>query len=429
MNGRGRTLPGAHWTLFVLFLTNVFNVGDRTLLGVVTEPVRIELALSDTEMSLLNGLLFVLFNLGGGLFIARFIDAGNRKRILLLGLCGWSIATAGTGLADDFLTLAIARMAVGVGEATAFPAAMSLIPDLFEREARGSAVGIYQSSGFVGIIVGTVAAGVLAAAFGWRMMFVICGAAGLVVAIMLFLTVREPAREFPASRRIRQDTWLSDLVASCRRILSLPGFLALALAFGVSAMMAAVIGAWGPAFLQRSHDVPLAEVGLAIGPAVALGGIGGTLLSGYLADRLVSRDGRLLAMLRIPLIALPLAAPCMAGFVFLQDVGAALLAMGLMNFMLGCAVAPFINYAISHTEPGDRALTSTILLASSGLIGGGLGPFLVGMLSDSLSPSFGRESLRYAISAMIATPLLATGLLILTTRQASRYDPPNRIAA
>lgn len=429
MNGRGRMLTGAHWTLFVLFLTNVFNVGDRTLLGVVTEPVKLDLALSDTEMSLLNGFLFVFFNLAGGLFIARFIDRGNRKLILLLGLCCWSVATALTGLAEDFRTLALARMAVGIGEATAFPAAMSLIPDLFARETRGRAVGIYQSSGFVGIIVGTIAAGVLAGAFGWRTMFAICGAAGLVVAMMLLLTVREPPREVPAADPNSRVSWLSDLIASCRRILPLPGFLALTLAFGVSAMMAAVTGAWGPAFLQRSHNIPLTEVGLAIGPSVAIGGICGTLLSGHLADRLVKRHGCMLAMLRIPLVALPLAAPCMAGFIFLPGVGAALLSMGLMNFLLGCAVAPFINYAISHVAPGDRALTSAILLSSSGLIGGGLGPFLVGLLSDALSPVYGRESLRYAISVMIATPLVATGLLMRTIHHASSGRGQNKVTA
>ena len=118
----------AGWTLFLLFLANVLNVGDRMLLGVVTEPVRKDLALSDTQMALANGLLFVLFNLIAGLFIARLVDRGNRVRILVLGIAGWSLATAATGLAENFTMLAIARLGVGAGEATAFPAVMSLIP-------------------------------------------------------------------------------------------------------------------------------------------------------------------------------------------------------------------------------------------------------------------------------------------------------------
>jgi len=161
----------ALWALCLLFVANVLNTGDRALLGVVTEQVRGELSLSDTQMSLANGLFFTVFNLVGGLFLSRLIDRGNRTRILALGIAGWSIATAATGLATDFAPLAIARIGVGIGEATAFPAAMSLIPDLFRTQARGRAVAVFQSSVFIGIVGGTIAAGVLAAAIGWRAMF------------------------------------------------------------------------------------------------------------------------------------------------------------------------------------------------------------------------------------------------------------------
>jgi MFS family permease len=130
----------------LLFLANVLNTGDRGLLGVVTEQVRGELSLSDTQMSLANGLFFTVFNLVGGLFLARMIDRGNRVRILAFGIAGWSLATAATGLATDFATLALARIGVGIGEATAFPAAMSLIPDLYSAQARGRAVAVFQSS-------------------------------------------------------------------------------------------------------------------------------------------------------------------------------------------------------------------------------------------------------------------------------------------
>src|SRR6185437_2620614 len=138
--------------LFLLFLANVLNVGDRMLLGVVTEPVRHDLSLSDTEMALANGLLFVLFNLIAGLLIARLVDRGNRVRILTIGIVAWSLSTAATGLAQNFSELALARLGVGIGEATAFPAVMSLIPDLFRPQVRGTAIGVFQSSSFVGIV-------------------------------------------------------------------------------------------------------------------------------------------------------------------------------------------------------------------------------------------------------------------------------------
>jgi MFS family permease len=406
----------AGWTLFVLFLVNALNVGDRTLLGVVTEPVRIELALSDTHMSLANGFLFVLFNLVGGLVIARFVDRGNRKRILALGVAAWSIATAATGLAHDFLGLSFARIGVGIGEATAFPAAMSLIPDLFAPTARGKAVAVFQSSGFIGIVGGTILAGVLAASLGWRGMFQICGAAGLALVVLLVLSVREPRRE-TAPQGGAVTPWLEDLLVGGRRILAIPGFAALAVAFGISGMMTAVLGAWGPAFLQRSHGVPLAQVGLVIGPAVGIGGIAGTLFSGFAADRLVRRCGNPAAALRVPLVALPLAVPFMAGFVALPTLTQTMASAAAMNFLLSCGFAPCVSYAVTAAAPGDRGLASTVMLAASGVIGSGLGPFIVGVLSDALAANYGAESLRLAMGSLVVTPLLAAALLWLATRR------------
>jgi MFS family permease len=417
-NGKRAVSPiVAGWTLFLLFLANVLNVGDRMLLGVVTEPVRMDLALSDTQMALANGLLFVLFNLVAGLFIARLVDRGNRVRILVLGIVVWSLATAATGLAENFTVLALARLGVGAGEATAFPAVMSLIPDLFRPRVRGTAIGVFQSSSFVGIVGGTVIAGVLAASLGWRPMFMVCGIAGLVLATVVVLTVREPAREEPVEA-LADDKWLAGMVAGLRRVTRAPGFTSHAIGFGISAMMGAVLGAWGPAFLQRSHGVPLHDVGIVIGPAVGIGGMVGTLISGAIGDWLVKRRGSVVAALWLPLAAMPLATPVMAGFVFAPTLLGAMLCAAMMNVMLSCAFVPCISYAVARAGAGDRALVSTVMLASSGLIGGALGPFIVGALSDVLTPQVGNEGLRYALAVMIASPILAAAFLFAAIRQA-----------
>jgi MFS family permease len=324
----------------------------------------------------------------------------------------WSISTAGTGLAHNFAELAAARLGVGVGEATAFPAVMSLIPDLFRPQVRGTAIGVFQSSSFVGIVGGTILAGVVAAALGWRPMFIVCGAAGVVLATVVMLTVREPDREESPDTTGDAGRWLAGMAAGLRRVIQVPGFVPLALGFGVSAMMGAVLGAWGPAFLQRSHGVALREVGIVIGPAVGIGGLVGTLVSGAIADRLARMRGSVSAMLRLPLVALPLSTPFMAGFIFAPTLLVTMLCAAGMNFLLSCAFVPCINYAVARIGAGDRALISTVMLAASGLIGGALGPLIVGALSDGLTPQFGGESLRYALSAMIASPLLATAFLI-----------------
>lgn len=409
------------WALAVLFLTNVFNQGDRMLFGVVADPIRRELQLSDTELSLASGLFFVLFNLIGGLFIARFIDRGNRVRILALGVVVWSMATAATGLAHDFPQLTLARIMVGIGEATAFPAAMSLIPDLFRLGARGRAVSIYQSSSFVGIVGGTVIAGILAASMGWRSMFMVCGLAGIGVAMLLLFTVAEPPRDASSANPQRLAYW-DDFTTGAWRIVTQPGFWPLSIGLGFALMMGAVLGAWGPAFLLRSHQVPLAQVGLVIGPPVGLGGIVGTIASGFLADWIIRRRGRRADMLLIPLVAVPLSLPFMVGFIFTPVLGTAMICAAAMNVLLSAAVPPTMNYAINAAAPSDRGLTSTVVLIVMGLVGGALGPFVVGSLSDHLSADLGGEALRYSLSSMLVTPIVATLLLAVTFRSTAKVS-------
>lgn len=405
---RGRIASG--WALVVLFVTNVFNQGDRMLFGVVAEPIRKELRLSDTELALASGLFFVMFSLIGGVFIARLIDRNNRVRILAAGMTVWSLATAATGMADHYATLSLARIMVGIGEATAFPAAMSLIPDLFSSRTRGRAVSIYQSSNFVGIVGGTIIAGVLAATLGWRDMFRVCGIAGLAVVVLLLATVAEPPRQNAVAEADRSGYW-ADLVAGFARAMKAPGVVPLSIGLGFTSMMGAVLGAWGPAFLMRLHGVPLAQVGLQIGPPVGLGGIVGTVTSGFLADALVRRSERQETMLMISLVAVLLSLPFMAGFVFVPQLQQALVCAGLMNVLLSAAIPPIMNYLVSSIPANDRGVAATVILVVMGLVGGAVGPALVGMLSDALQAGSGEASLRYALSAMLASPLIAAALI------------------
>ncbi|MBN9507017.1 MAG: MFS transporter [Altererythrobacter sp.] len=409
----------AVWVLFLLFLANVLNTGDRTLLGVVTEEVRSDLLLSDTQMSLANGLFFTVFNLVGGLFLSRMIDRGNRTRILVFGIIGWSVATAATGLANNFTTLAIARIGVGLGEATAFPAAMSLIPDLFRAQASGRAVAVFQSSAFIGIVGGAIMAGVLAAMAGWRTMFFWAGGVGVVLALVMLVTTTEPSRGSGGGRPALSVGTFPDLWEGLCRLWGEPGLARLVVGYGIAGMLTAVLAAWGPAFLQRSHGVPLAQVGVVIGPAVGIGGIAGTLFAGFLADTVRRRAGSADAILWIPTITMPLSVPCVLGFAFLPSLSLTMASAALMNFLLACAIIPSINFAVDKAAPGDRGLTATVMLASAGLIGSTLGPFIVGVLSDYLSAALGEESLRYGIAVMAAAPPIGTLFIFAAKRSAA----------
>ena len=411
------------YALFLLFLSNVLNYADRSLLGIVVDPVKADLRLSDTQMSIVSGTAFVIFNLVVGIFIARWVDRGNRKVILLLGVAIWSAATALTALAEGFVSLTLTRIFVGVGEATAFPVAISMIADLFAPARRPRSVGIYQSSVFVGVVLGSILAGVLAAAYGWRTMFVICGISGFVLVMLILLTMREPTR---GVHDAGQPSALSEanLTAGLGHLFTIPGFGLMALGLGIGAIPGGVLPAWAPTFLLRSHDVALANVGALIGPTVGLGGITGTIAAGMLASRLARKRGGEIHGLLVPVIALPLAMPFYAVFCFSPSLTVTMLAATIMNFLLSSAVAPCIAAAVGITPPSIRALSSTMMLAAGGIIGGALGPLIVGALSDALMPRLGAESLRYALSVVLVAPLLASGVLWLAYRRARASEAP-----
>lgn len=404
-------------TLAALFVANMLSWGDRALLGVVVDPVKHDLLLSDTQMALLSGAIFILFNLVAGVAIARWVDRGDRRLILLLGVAIWSAATAAIGFASGFWTLAAALVLVGVGEATVFPVALSMIGDLRAPAARPGSVAVLQSATFVGLIGGSILAGVLAAQHGWRWMFLACGIGGLLLLVPMAIAVRDPTRTADADASRIDDA--VGLGAAIRHVLAVPGFVALSLGIGFLGTIGAVLGAWGPAFLQRSHHVPLAEVGAVIGPTVGLGGIAGTVAGGLLAGALVRRRGEDRAGLLVPLIATPLSIPFLALFVFAGSTGGAMLATGVMTFLVSLGVAPCFALGSGIVGPRVRALASTLMLFAFGLIGSGVAPFVVGVVSDALAPRFGIESLRYGLATMIVVPVIATLLLVAGYRRLS----------
>jgi len=395
---------GAGYTLFLLFFANFLNVADRALLGIVVDPVKVDLRLTDTQMSIVSGTAFVLFNLLVGIFIARWVDRGNRKRILILGVALWSGATALTGLAQGFWSLGLTRILVGVGEATAFPVAISMISDLFNPARRPRAISIFQASTFVGLVVGSILAGVLAAAHGWRTMFLICGLSGFALVVLMLLSMHEAERTQGVAAAGAQE---ANLVRAIGQLVRIPGFNALSLGMAFAGMGVAVLPTWAPAFLLRSHDVPLAAVGALIGPAVGLGGISGTLVSGILASYLVRKRSAEVYSLFVPLIAIPLAAPFFLIFIFAPSLTLAMSSAAVMNFLLASAMGPCIAVAIGIAPVRMHAVSSTLILLASGIIGGAIAPLIVGAVSDFLAPQLHGESLRYGLATMAPTPLIA----------------------
>lgn len=406
----------AGYGLALLFLANLFNYADRALLGIVVEPVRRELGLNDTQISIVSGFAFSLFYLIAGIAIARWVDRGNRKLILALGVGLWSLATAATGFAEGFGSLALCRMLIGVGEATVFPVALSLLADLYPGPKLSRSVSIFQSSSGVGIMVGSVLAGLLAAAFGWRMMFMVFGVAGLALVLLIATTMRPTARTVVVDPQPLKD---DGLLTAVRAILSVPGIGWLAIGYAASNMMLACLPTWAPAFLLRSHGVELAKVGAVVGPPAVIGGIAGTILSGILATRLIERSGKRWAGLIVPIVALPLAVPAFAVFLFAPSLPVVMLGIAVMNFMLSSSLGPCVALAVSLVPPTRRGLTSTLMLVVQTLLAFALAPLIVGMASDAMAPHYGDEALRHALALMLAAPPIAS-LLIWIARSRLR---------
>lgn len=400
-------LVGAY-ALTLLLLANVFNYADRALLGIAIEPIRKELLLNDSEIGIVSGFAFSIFFLIAGLAIARWVDRGNRRLILVLGLALWSGATAATTFAHGFYSLAATRMLVGIGEATVFPVAMSLLADLYPGPKLTRTVSVFQASSGIGIMLGSVLAGVLAATFGWRTMFEIFGAAGIALVLLIALTMRHTPRSVTTDDDTKQTV---GLWIAIRRVLAIPGLPWLALGYGASNMVLASLPVWSPAFLLRSHGVQLAEVGALVGPPAVLGGITGGITAGLLAARLIKRSGNRAAGLIIPIVALPLAVPAYATFLFAPSLPVVVVAIAVMNFMLSSGLGPCVALAVSLVPANQRGVTSTVMLIVQNLLAFAIGPLIIGMASDALTPAYGEGSLRYALAVMLIAPLVASFLL------------------
>lgn len=404
----------AAYGLTLLFLANMFNYADRALLGIVVEPIRKELMLNDTQISIISGFAFSIFYLVAGVAIARWVDRGNRRLILMLGIALWSGATAATGLVQGFASLALTRMLIGIGEATVFPVAMSLLADLYPGPRLSRSVSIFQASSGVGVMVGSVLAGVLAAALGWRTMFEVFGAAGLALVLLIALTMRPTPRTASLSSEPQEKR---GLLGTIKAICAVPGLLLLALGYGSSNMILACLPVWAPAFLLRSHGVQLAEVGALVGGPAVLGAVTGNIMSGIAATWLIQRSGNRKAGLLVPMIALPIAVPAYALFLFSPALPLVLVGIAVMNFMLASSLGPCVALAVSLVPSSQRGLTSTLMLIVQTLLAFALGPLIIGVASDALTPTYGEEALRHALSLMLAAPLIASLLLWLARRR------------
>jgi len=402
----------SRYVLGVLFLVYVFNFIDRQILSILIDPIKEELGVSDSAMGFLTGFAFAIFYAVAGIPIARLADRGVRRSIIAVGLTVWSVMTALCGLAGNFLQLAAARIGVGVGEAACSPPAHSLISDYFPPERRATAISIYNSGIAIGVLVGYVAGGWIAQYFGWRAAFFVVGLPGVLVALLVRFTIREPRRGQMDGPGV--DTGTDTLGDVARFLLARKSFVCFAIAGGMSSFSAYGFGTWLPPFLGRVHGMQSGEIGSWLGLISGIGGFIGMILGGWVTDRLARYDKRW--YMWVPAISLALYYPFVLLFLLLDNVR-----IGMLLYLPGIIFASFYLgpvIAITHAmvKVRMRAVASAILLFSLNLIGMGLGPQVVGVMTDLLTPAYGVEAIRYSLLFTASSKMVSIALFLLAAR-------------
>lgn len=382
-----------YYALLLLTVVYTFNFIDRQLLAILQESIKMDLQLSDGQLGLLAGFAFALFYVTAGLPIARWADQGNRRNIIAGALSLWSLMTALSGITQNYAQLLLARVGVGVGEAGGSPPSHSIISDIFPPERRASALGIYSTGVNIGILFGFLLGGWLNEFFGWRVAFMVVGAPGILLAVIVRFTLREPVRGLADNRAATAS--IPPLSQVLGILWSRHSFRHMAFGAALNAFCAYGIASWTASFMIRSHGMSTGELGTWLAMIAGVGGAIGVTIGGMLADRLGQQDKRWYMWL--PACAGAISVPFIALVYVAEQAHTALLLSivpGLLsNVYLGSTIATTHNLVGLRM----RALSSAILFFILNIIGLGLGPLLVGLLSDALLPQFGDHSLRQAM--------------------------------
>ncbi|RPF70756.1 spinster family MFS transporter [Aurantiacibacter spongiae] len=406
-----RALPAnAHLVLAMLLLVYIFNFLDRMMLSILAAPIQADLGLSDSEMGLLGGLAFAVLYSTLAVPLSALADRTSRSAVITVSLLFWSAFTALCGVAQNFWQIFLARVGVGVGEAGGVAPSYAMIADYFPPRRRSIALAIYSLGVPVGSAIGVLGGGYIASTIDWRVAFFVMGGAGLLIAPLFRMTVKDVPRTDDADTAGRSG---QSIAAVARILAAKPSFGFMAFGAATSSALGYGIGFWMPSFLLRSFGLSLIDASLFMGGVLLIGGVTGMLAGGALGDRMGARKAW---YPRLPAIAFFVGTPLMFLGVTTDSV---LLAFVLFLIPQGLNYVWFgpVLTAVQHlVEPQARATASALFLLINNLIGLGGGIYALGALSDLLGPIYGDESLRMSIQWALPAYLVAGGLMLLATR-------------
>jgi predicted MFS family arabinose efflux permease len=410
------------YILLMLLGAYTLSFLDRQVVTILAESIKKDLGISNFQLGLLTGLAFAVFYTFLGIPIARLAERRSRPLVIAVSMALWSAFTVLSGKATSFAVMAFARLGVGFGEAGCNPCAHSMIADITPPERRASALAFYSLGVPIGSMLGLILGGVVADAYGWRTAFFVAGAPGLILAIIIALTIREPRSHLAAHIQARAVSTPSFL-ATLDELKGKRTFWLIAVAAGLLAFVGYGHAAFSAPFFLRVHGAQVADLaqrfglgpmgllGIAGALTSGVGGLVGTWLGGFLADRAAARDRR--AYMSVPAIAGLLSLPFIFA-IYLVDDAAIALAISFIPALLNTLwYGPVYATAQSVVSPACRATTAAILLFVLNLIGLGLGPISVGALNDLLANSFGMgqaEGVRWAILISALAVLISVAL-------------------
>jgi MFS transporter, Spinster family, sphingosine-1-phosphate transporter len=417
--GREGTMPAQNdkrlkLTIYVLLIVYILNFLDRQIVGILAQPISKELHLSDTEIGLMTGLAFAIFYTGLGIPIARYADRHSADRVTVVTAClaVWSLMTAICGAALTFGQLFAARVGVGIGEAGGTPPVHALIAEMAPPEQRASALSLYQLGPPLGGLIGMVMGGYLADSIGWRWAFVVVGAPGIVLALLVRMILRDPRRDGTAPVARAKPIGIGEafghiLVSRANRLILI------GVAFSAIANFGMLI--WGPIYLQRSFGISAHVTGLWFGLANGLGSAIGVWYGGQLGDRLLKRGKQ--HLMTGPAVCIGLACPLLVAGLLSPSwplaIGLFFPAIGLLWLHVGPAYS-----AVQGLVPSScRATASATILLMQNLFGLGLGSPLIGKMSDHFKPDYGVDSVRMVLAVLVGLVTLAAAALFWASRK------------
>jgi len=396
-------LPGHRTTLTLLMLAYTLSMCDRMILSILFPDIKAEFGLTDTQLGFLGGISFALFYATMGLPIAKLSDQYSRKRLIIASLISFSIMTALGGMATGFISLLVFRIGVGIGEAGVNPASHSIIADYFPPQRRAFAMAILMLGGSFGMMFGFVGGGFIAEAYNWRIALVSVGVPGLLLAFVMARSLREPGRgtyeiETPPPPPPIRTTAATMWTNPAMRHLIAGGIAVGLMGYGFTQ--------WLPTFFMRTHDLSQSQTGMLMAGVFGISGAIGALAAGKWFDRLSTRGFqhgmRMLAI--VPFFT----GPFFIMGLLADDLTTAILLFIIPGFAGNYAIGPTIAMVQTLSPVHMRAVSSAIKMLCLNLIGMGLGPLLVGLLSDLLTPQHGEDALSVALAFFTLVGLWGT---------------------